>query len=183
MRELSLHLLDLLENACEAGATEISVEVQEDREQDSLVITVFDNGRGMSAEKARAATDPFYTTRSTRRVGLGLPLLKAAAELTGGSLSLESRPGRTEVTARFGHSNVDRAPLGDVASSLMAVLLKERAPRLLYSHKVNGRCFRFDSRQVNEVLGRVPLTTAAVASWLHSHLDNNIRALRDGMAL
>ena len=182
MRELSLHLLDILENAREAGATEILVEIREDSARDELVIRVVDDGRGIPNEVLQRVFDPFFTTRQTRHVGLGLPLLKAAAERAGGSASVVSGCGCTEVTARFQHSHIDRAPLGDVAGSLIAALLGRRGPRLRYSHWVNGKSFTLDSDEVSEALGGIDLGHPSVGRWLQTLVGEEIRSLRVGMA-
>ncbi|MHB0876720.1 MAG: ATP-binding protein [Anaerolineae bacterium] len=174
MRELSLHLLDLLENSREAGADTICVSVCEDGERDELTMAVVDNGRGIPADILPTVFDPFYTTRSTRAVGLGLPLLKAAAERAGGDATISSRPGHTEVRARFIRSHIDRAPLGDVPGSLIALLTDARSPRVCYHHEVDGRSFDFDTAEIVAVLDGMPLADARVQRWLHSHLEQGI---------
>jgi len=173
-----LHLLDLLENSREAGANAICVSVSESAQRDELVLSVADDGRGFSPEALANAFDPFYTTRQTRPVGLGLPLLKAAAERAGGSATVESRPGHTKVEARFVRSHIDRAPLGDVAGSLLAAMSDARCPRIRYHHEMDGRSFDFDSAEVAEALDGVPLTDAQVQLWLHSYLQQNIATVR-----
>lgn len=182
MRELALHLLDLLQNAVEAGASEVGVEVSEDTGRDELLVKVVDNGRGMTREAVERAFDSFFTSRTTRHVGLGLPLLRAAAERAGGGVSLTTKPGHTEVVARFAHSHIDRAPLGDVAGSLVAFLLNERHPRLRYTHRVNGRSFTFDSAEIEEALDPIPVGSASAIGWLQSYLGESIASLREGVA-
>jgi hypothetical protein len=174
MRELSLHLLDLLENSREAGADTICVTVTESEKRDELTMTVVDNGRGIPAHVLPTVFDPFYTTRRTRAVGLGLPLLKAAAERAGGDATIASRPGHTEVSARFVRSHIDRAPLGDVPGSLIAVLTDARGPRVCYHHAVDDRRFDFDTAEVVEVLDGLPLADAQVQRWLQTYLEQGI---------
>jgi len=178
MRELSLHLLDLLENSREAGASTISVSVRESTDRDELVLSVSDDGRGFSAEALASAFDPFYTTRQTRPVGLGLPLLKAAAERAGGDATVVSRPGHTEVEARVVRAHIDRAPLGDVAGSLMALLADARSPRIRYHHQMDGRSFDFDTAEVTEALDGLPLTDGRVQRWLRDYLEQSIAEVR-----
>ncbi|MBN1657799.1 MAG: ATP-binding protein [Anaerolineae bacterium] len=168
MRELSLHILDLLQNAVEAGATEVGVRVEEDLVGDRLIITVEDDGRGMDADTARRAQDPFFTTRTTRHVGLGLPLFAAAAHRCDGSLEIESQPGRgTRVVAVFRHSHVDRAPLGDMPGTLLAFLLGSKSTRLCYRHSVGAETFEFDSEAVRAEVGEVPFSYPPLRAWLH----------------
>jgi len=167
VRELSLHILDLLENAVEAGASRIKIQIDEDIEADRMVIEIRDNGQGMKKERAARVLDPFYTTRETRHVGLGLPLLSEAAHRCAGDFSIDSEPGKgTIVKATFRHSHIDRAPLGDVPAALLAILLSERSIDLDYSHRIAGREFRFDSSEIREELGDVPLTHPKVREWL-----------------
>ena len=179
MRELSLHVLDLLENARAAGASTVEVDITEDLEADSLTIVVRDDGRGMDAATAKQATDPFFTTRSTRHVGLGLPLLVAAARQCSGDLHLESAPGTgTMITATFQHRHLDRAPLGRMADSLLAFLLGGGQPtRLVYSHQVDDRSFELDTAVVKAEVGDVPLSYPPLREWLRRYLSEGEAAL------
>ena len=172
MRELSLHILDMLENALEAGATRVDLNIFEDLGVDRLTIVVQDNGRGMDAETARRALDPFFTTRTTRHVGLGLPLLTAAARRCEGNLALESAPGQgTTVRASFRHNHLDRAPLGNLTDTLLAFLLSERGEiELCYCHQVDGRAFEFDTAAIRAELGEVPLSHPQVREWLSEYI-------------
>lgn len=171
MRELALHLLDVVENSLAAGARHITIEIDEDRAADRLTICVADDGRGMDAETARRALDPFFTTRKTRHVGLGLPLFKAAAERCNGSLTLTSEPGKgTLVRAEFQHSHIDRAPLGNLPATLLGLLLSDRPAEIRYTHRLDGREFVFDSAEVRAALGDVPLTHPLARDWLRDYL-------------
>jgi len=171
VRELSLHVLDLLQNAREAGATLVKLWVEEDRTQDRLRIRVEDNGKGMEAEDMKRARDPFFTTRKTRHVGLGLPLLAAAAERCNGSLTLASSPGEgTRVSVEFEHSHVDRAPLGDLAATLTAFLLGEPCCHLAVTHRRDENEWSLDTRPVLEAVAPAPLTHPAVREWLQRTL-------------
>ncbi len=178
MRELSLHILDLVQNSLEAGATRVSLEISEDLRADRLVIRVEDNGRGMDEELRRRVLDAFTTTRTTRRVGLGLPLLAAAAEHCNGGVTVESAPGKgTVVTATFQHSHIDRAPLGNMVATLMTILTANPAVRLEYAHRVDEREFRFDTQEIKEQLGDVPLTYGPVLQWIREFIAENLAAL------
>ncbi len=179
MRELSLHILDALENSIEAGATRIELFIEEDLKKDTLEITIKDNGRGMSEGFARRVLDPFVTTRTTRHVGLGLPLFAAAAQRCNGGLWMQSEPGvGTTVTATFQHSHIDRAPLGDMATSLMAVILSKRPVDIHYKHSVNGRTFELDTAEIRRQLGTVPLSHPRVRQWLESVLAEGLASLQ-----
>lgn len=171
MRELSMHILDLLQNALEAGATQVDLSIVEDLAADRLTITVRDNGRGMDAETARQAVSPFFTTRTTRHVGLGLPLLAQAAELCAGGLTLQSAWGQgTTVTAGFRHSHLDRAPLGNITDTLLAFLLSKQEVRLRYRHQVNDKTFESDTADLQAEPGEVPLSHPQVWPWLSEYI-------------
>ena len=171
MRELALHILDVLQNAVEAGATRVALEVVEDQPADRLTITVRDNGRGMDAATLARVTDPFYTSRTTRHVGLGLPLLAAAAERSDGELHIQSAPGAgTTVEVIFAYSHPDRQPLGNLPDTLLAFLLSEKAPDLHFLHSVGDAAFDFDTADIRAALDGVPLTHPSVRWWLAGFL-------------
>jgi hypothetical protein len=183
MRELSLHILDATENSLQAGATRIDLAIEEDLAADRLTITVSDNGRGMSGEQLSRVFDPFFTTRSTRHVGLGIPLFQAAAQRCNGDLTMTSELGRgTRLKATFQHSHIDRAPLGNIVRTLMAIILSaDRGTGpcdLQYVHTVDGRVFEFDTAAVRAELGDISLAHPAVRSWLQDYLTEGEAELR-----
>jgi hypothetical protein len=170
MREISMHLLDVMENSLAAGATRVEVIIEEDLSADRLNITIQDNGRGMSAEVLARVFDPFYTTRKTRHVGLGLPLFKAAAQRCNGDVTLESEVGvGTTLHATFQHSHVDRAPLGNMTKTLVTFILGGTCD-LFYRHRVGEQEFTFDTAEIREELGGVPLTHPEVRRWLQGFI-------------
>jgi anti-sigma regulatory factor (Ser/Thr protein kinase) len=171
MRELALHILDIVENAITVGAKHIDLTIVEDMGADCLTIRVQDDGCGMDAETIQKARDPFYTTRKTRHVGLGIPLFAAAAERCAGGLTIESTPGQgTILTATFQHSHIDRAPLGDMAQTLLGILMRDQAFDLHYLHQIKSPCaehtFEFDTIEIKHELGDLPLTYPDVRDWL-----------------
>jgi hypothetical protein len=166
MRELSLHILDALQNSLEAGATFIELIIEENLAADRLTITIRDNGRGMSEEQLARVFDPFFTTRSTRHVGLGIPLFKAATERCSGDLTITSQLGKgTRLQATFQHSHIDRAPVGDLTGTLLAFILGGHCD-LHYAHQLGEQQFEFDTAEIRAQLGDVPLTHPAVRKWL-----------------
>ncbi len=178
MRELSLHILDVLENSLAAGATLVELTIEEDLTADRLIIIVKDNGRGMSEEQLARVLDPFYTTRTTRHVGLGLPLFKAAAERCNGDLTITSQAGQgTTVHATFQHSHIDRAPLGDMTSTLIAAILKGTSD-IHYIHRVNAAQFEFNTADIKAELEDVPLTQPRVRNWLQQFIAEGEGDLR-----
>jgi hypothetical protein len=178
--ELALHVLDTMRNSVEAGADRLELSILEDLEKDRMVIELKDNGQGMTPELVARVLDPFVTTRKTRHVGLGLPLLAAATRRCEGDLQLQSEPGRgTKLTASFRHSHWDRAPLGDMPSALLAILLSQRPVDVVYSHRVGSGEFCFDSSEVRRELGEIPLSSSRVRAWILETLQQGERSLED----
>jgi Histidine kinase-, DNA gyrase B-, and HSP90-like ATPase len=173
MEDLSLHILDVVENGTAAGASLVEIRITEDSPADRLEIQIKDNGRGMDAAMAASVTDPFVTTRTTRRVGLGLPLLKMAAEETGGDLTLTSELGvGTEVVASFQSSHIDRKPLGDVAGTMVALIIGNPEIDFVFEYRQNGDLLELDTRELKEQLGdEVPISNPAVLNMIREHLS------------
>ncbi|NLJ86265.1 MAG: ATP-binding protein [Firmicutes bacterium] len=182
MREIALHVLDLVQNSLRAGARLIKVEIVEDTHLDSLVITIKDDGCGMERALLEKVLDPFTTTRTTRKVGLGLPLLKMAAERAAGELSIDSKPGEgTVVTARFQHSHIDRMPLGDMAGSMLTAIISNPAVDVVYRHRVDQRAWEVDTRTIKAEVGEEALTLPVVIQWLKSYLEQGVSYLYGGV--
>ncbi len=176
MRELSLHLLDIAENSISAGASRIVISVREDLVADELWLEVTDNGKGMSEEMVAKVLDPFVTTRTTRKVGLGIPLLKQAAEACGGFLKVESELGKgTKLTAKFQHSHIDRMPLGDLEDTMITLLLGTPAVNWVFNYYYNDQCFEFDDTEVKEALGDLPLSDFRVIEFLSNTIADGIK--------
>jgi NADH:ubiquinone oxidoreductase subunit E len=161
MEDLALHVLDIARNGAEAGATRIDITVEEDPAAGTLRIVVTDNGRGMDPATAARALDPFYTSRHTRIVGLGLPLLRQAAEAAGGGLTLASVPGEgTRVEAVFGLHHLDRAPLGDLETTVLVLMASHPDLDLDWTHRRGGREYSLATADVRAALDGVPLAAA-----------------------
>lgn len=178
MRELSLNILDIAQNSITAGASLVTVRVQEDTAADRLAIAVEDNGKGMTKEQVSRVMDPFYTTRTTRKVGMGIPLFRMAAEMAGGGLTIESAPGvGTTVAATFSLSHIDRMPLGDVAGTMVTLIRLNPQLDFLYRHTVDGTAFELDTRRLREILGDVPLNEPEVIGWISDYLAEGLAPL------
>ena len=173
MKELSLNILDITENSVKAGATLTEISINEST--DKLVICIKDNGCGMSEDVVRSVTDPFYTTRTTRKVGLGIPLFKLAAEQTGGKLEIVSRTNEnhgTVVTAHFNKNHLDFTPLGDVISSIITLIQGHPDKDFLFTHKTDEKEVLLDTRDLRAVLEDVPLSTYEVLEWIRENLED-----------
>ena len=184
MRELSLNVMDLAQNSISAGASLITVAVEEDLGADTLSISISDNGKGMSPEQVEHVTDPFFTTRTTRSVGLGVPLFKMEAEMTGGHFSIESTLGvGTTTTAVFKPSSVDMIPLGDINGTVNMLVMMNPGLDFVYTRKIrleSGEEREFDLRtqELRQVLGEdVPLNAPDVTQWVKEYLEENTAEL------
>lgn len=174
MPELSLNILDIAQNSVAAGSKLIIIEIDADSAADKLTIAVIDDGKGMTEEQIHRVTDPFYTTRTTRSVGLGVPFLKMACELTGGELDISSAPGAgTTIHASFGLSHIDRMPLGDIAGTFTALVGPVPEIDFVLRYSFDGRTFSADTREFREILGEVPLSEPQVLSFIDSFIKEN----------
>jgi hypothetical protein len=178
MLELSKHILDIVENSVRAGSRTVIISVIEDTTADTLTLEIRDDGRGMTAEEAAMALDPFYTTKKVRRVGLGLPMLKSAAEMAGGSFRLDSTEGKgTTVTVTFGHSHIDRQPLGDVGLTLVTLIMGSPKVDFIYTHRSNDREYQLDTRDIKRELGDVPIEHVEVLSLIRGDVEKGIKEI------
>jgi len=176
MIELSMHILDIVENSIRARARRIYIRVIEDTLDDTLKIIIEDDGEGMDDEKRHRAFDPFFTTKTVRSIGLGIPLLDQAACLTGGRVDIEPRPeGGTRVTAVFTHSHIDRQPVGNMGDTMTALITGNPELDFIYRHHYNGRAFELDTRRLRKELEDVPLQSPAVANFIRTYVNENIR--------
>ncbi len=178
MRELSLNILDVAQNSITANASLITIEVTENTIDHTLLIGIYDNGKGMSEEQVKSVVDPFFTTRTTRKVGMGIPLFKMAAEQTGGGLEIKSELGvGTEVRAHFKTDSVDFTPLGDMAATVQMLITMNTDRDFVYKHTVNEKEFVADTREIKAILGDVPLDTYEVSQWLIEFIKENTEVL------
>ena len=175
MKELSLNILDITENSTKANATLVEISILE--KDDTLTLVIKDNGTGMTEEILESVKNPFYTTRTTRKVGMGIPLLQCAAEQTGGSVNIESKhfshypeEHGTTVTAVFYKNHIDFTPLGDAASSLVTLIQGHPNVDFVYRHTIGEAEVFLDTRELREVLENVPLDTFEVLIWIKENL-------------
>ncbi len=184
MRELSLNLLDIALNSVAAGAQNIGIVIRVETGKDRLTITISDDGFGMDEEFLKKAVDPFATTRKTRKVGLGLPLFKEAALITGGSFDLNSKLGAgTTVVAGFALDNIDRMPLGDIPATMITLVTGSPDIEFKLCYSVDGREFVFDTAEIKETLAGVPIDSPEVAEFLTGYLAGNIDEINGGLTI
>lgn len=174
MDDLALHILDIAENSINAGAKNVTINIIEDTIQDLLMIEIIDDGKGMDKEMLEAVSNPFVTTRTTRKVGLGIPLLKLAAENCDGSLEINSEKGKgTTIKAKFKLSHIDRQPLGDVMGTILALLANEHNFNLIFNHRKDDKMFEFDSKEFKSALQKLGLEESSLVSVANKYLKEN----------
>jgi len=179
MEDLSLHILDIVENSVAARADKIEIRISEDKKKDLLSVEVIDNGIGMDRETVKKAFDPFYTSKKVRRFGLGLPLLSEAAKAANGHLSIKSKKGEgTKIKADFQYSHIDRQPLGDMGQTIITLVVGNPEIDLIYVHKKNSHEYRFDTRQMKAQLNETPINSPAGIRMIRENLDQ-LRVLKD----
>lgn len=178
MQDLSLHILDIVENSLRAGAKKVEIRIEEDLHKNRLTIEIKDDGQGMDEERQASALDPFFTTKKTRRVGLGLPLFQESCQMCNGEFLLESQPGKgTKVRAVFPHAHIDRKPLGNLGETLIALIVGHPEVDIFYEHKRDGVQFVLDTREIKEQLEGVPLNDPEVISFLRSYINSQMAEL------
>ncbi len=182
MRELSLNILDISQNSISAKASVVEVSVEENSADSTMTVKIIDDGCGMDAEMLARVNDPFCTTRTTRKVGMGIPLFKMAAEMTGGSFEISSVVGEgTCVTAVFKTDSIDFTPLGDIDSTVITLITMNTHIDFLYRLTVDGREFVLDTKQLKEILGGVPLNEPEVVMWMKEYLKEQTQIIRGGV--
>jgi hypothetical protein len=185
MKEIALHLLDLAENSVSAHAKTVHIDVREDFRTNQLIASVEDDGDGMTDEMVKQVVDPFTTSRTERKVGLGIPLLKESAEACQGGMKITFAPGAgTKVQATFQHSHIDRMPLGDLSSTVLSLTLAHPEVHWIFTYSFNPpykgltRVYCFDDQSIKETLGELPVTHPAVISFLRTSLEEGLAEAR-----
>jgi anti-sigma regulatory factor (Ser/Thr protein kinase) len=174
MQEISLNILDIVENSVAAGASEIRIFVDEDTGSNRLSVTVEDDGKGMSPEQLKSVTDPFYTTRTTRRVGLGVPLFKMHCEMTGGSFSISSEPGKgTRVNAVFNTSHIDAMPLGNIDETIFIIVTQHKNINIVYERTKDSGKFHLDTKELRAILGDISFKEPEIALFIKNYIREN----------
>jgi hypothetical protein len=179
LRELSLHILDIAENSVQANAKNIEVSVEENISNDKLRMTIKDDGKGMNTEQLAQVMDPFFTSRTTRKVGLGIPFLKEAAEATNGYLKIESTKGiGTTLDVEFQRNHIDRMPLGDLESSYLNLLVGYPHVHWILRYKNDKKEFLLDDQIIKKELAGIPLSDPLILAYLRDLITKGIHSAR-----
>lgn len=178
MKELALHILDILENSYRAKAQSIELYIQEDTRKNLFAIHITDDGIGMSPEQLAKVTDPFFTSRRSRKVGLGLSLLKQNAERSGGSLQLESKQDHgTQLVVSFEHNHLDRPILGDIAGVVCMCLAGHPETELVYRHQMNEKEYLFDSTEIKAALEGMSVQNPDIRKFIEEMIKENLNEI------
>ncbi len=176
MEDLSLHILDIVENSVAASANKIEIRISEDKKKDLLSVEVTDNGIGMDKETQKKSIDPFYTTKTVRRFGFGLSLLREAAKAANGHFSIQSEKGEgTRIKADFQYSHIDRKPLGDIVQTIITIVIGNPEIDLIYMHKKNSQKYSLDTRKIKAQLMEVPINSPAGIRMIREDLKKDTK--------
>lgn len=179
MKELSLHILDIIQNSITANANFIKIIINEDNKKNLMSVEITDNGKGMSREFVEEVVNPFITTRKTRKVGLGIPLFKAAAERCNGEFYIDSVLGKgTKVFASFEKNHIDRAPLGNMVDTMITIIIANEKIDYMYEHCIDDERFIFNTRDIKNILGEVPLNDTCVLDWIKRSIMDGLMDLK-----
>jgi len=178
LEDISLHILDIAENALKAGATRVEIYLIEDLENDRLKLQIIDNGKGMDEKMVQTVTDPFVTTRTERRVGLGLPFLAESARMAGGDIKIKSEPGVvTAIEADFVYSNIDRKPLENIVKTMMMLIAGNPQIDFYYSHKKNNQSYCMDTEELWQHLEEIPINHPDVVGLIRKNMEEGLKEL------
>lgn len=182
MKDLSLHLMDIIQNSIRAQAANIRITIEAAVVEDFLAIKVEDDGCGMDDKMLSNVMDPFVTTRTTRKVGLGISLFKDSAERAGGKLILQSEPGvGTALEAWFRIGSIDRQPLGDISSTMTSLILSHGELDFVLTLRNSREEFLFDTKDIRKMMGEIPITHLDVIAWMEGHLHEGVMEIFSGI--
>ncbi|HKM29282.1 MAG TPA: ATP-binding protein [Bacilli bacterium] len=180
MNELSLYILDIVQNSIKANSKNIVINIEENLKEDFLTIEIIDDGKGMSEETLRKVTDPFFTSRSTRRVGLGIPLFKELCETCLGNFKIESQVGEgTRLTGTLKHSNIDRHPMGNIVDTIYTLIINDDEVEIVYNHKFNNKIFTFNTKEIKQILDGVPFKQIDVMMWIKDYIKEGLQIIQE----
>ena len=178
MKELAMHVYDLMENSTAANSTEVKLTIRDSLKDNIYAFTIEDNGKGMSPEFLAKVTDPYTTSRTTRKVGLGLPLIKMNTENCGGGMKLQSEPGKgTRLDFWFQHNHWDRPPMGDLAGTIVMLCAAHEDIHIIYRHITDEDEYVFDTDEIHEALDGMPMNDVKVMNWLKDMVQENLEAI------
>lgn len=182
MRDISLHVLDIAQNSISGDAKNIEITIKADSETGYIDFIMSDDGRGMDDEFLKSVIDPFVTTRTTRKVGLGIPMLKASCERTGGKFEIYSEKFKgTIVKASFCIENIDRIPLGDISETITGLVASQTDIEFLLNMQSMNGSFIFNTKEIKTIMNEVPINNLEVLSWIKEYINDGIKMIFGGV--
>lgn len=179
MKDLASHIMDIVQNSVRAEATTIGIHITEDHEKDIFSIEIEDNGTGMDEITLNKVRDPFFTSRTVRKVGLGIPLLQQNAERTGGQVIITSCLGKgTVIKAVFGHAHIDRPPLGNVAETLSLLIASNPNIHFIYEHTTQTGVYKLDTEELKQVLDEIPVSHPDIMMAIQDMIRENLKEIK-----
>ena len=179
MKEISLHVLDIVQNSIAAKASEVKILITENIEENIFKLEIIDDGSGLKEEEVESVLDPFVTSRETREVGLGLPFLKKAAEDCNGSFTINSQKGKgTEIEAIFEYNHIDRAPLGDITSTIISLISLNTEIDFFYEHICDENKFVFNTREIKKEITGLKINHPEIINWIEEYIKENLSEIR-----
>lgn len=179
MKELSMHILDIVQNSVRGRAKEIRITVNENEQDNIFEFTIEDNGTGIPEDIFKSIKNPFTTSRTMRRVGLGIPLLNDTCKFCNGSLNIETKEGvGTKVHAIMEYNHIDRPPLGDMVSTITGIVTSNETINIIYRHIFNNKEFDFQTSQIKEVVGDMSLADVNIYRWLKDFIKENLDEIK-----
>ena len=173
-----MHVYDLMENSTAANSTEVKLTIRDSLKDNIYAFTIEDNGKGMTPEFMAKVTDPYTTSRTTRKVGLGLPLIKMNTENCGGGMKLQSEVGKgTRLDFWFQHNHWDRPPMGDLAGTIVMLCAAHEDIHIIYKHITDEDEFVFDTDEIHEALDGMSMNDVKVMGWLKDMVQENLEAI------
>lgn len=179
MKEISLHILDIVQNSIAADASQVEIIIREKKEENIFSLKLKDDGNGMDRDEVKQSLDPFVTSRKTREVGLGLPFFKKAAENCNGNLKIESKKGQgTVVEAFFEYDHIDRAPLGDITGTIISLIITNPDLDFIYRHSVDNDEFEMRTQEIKKELAGVEINNPEIIKWIEEYIRENLAEIR-----
>ncbi|MGM0436761.1 MAG: ATP-binding protein [Bacillota bacterium] len=179
MKEISLHILDIVQNSIAAEAEKVEIIIIEKIDQNLLKIKINDDGTGMDRDQQKEVLDPFVTSRTTREVGLGLPFLKKAAENCNGKLKIDSKKEKgTKLEVEFQYDHIDRAPLGDIVGTIVSLIITNPQLDFIYKHIYNDKEFELNTEELKKEIEGLEINHPEIVDWINDYLEENLKELR-----
>lgn len=179
MQEISMNIMDIVQNSIKAHATQVEIFIIENIVNNLFEFLVKDNGKGIEKNLIEKIKDPFFTSRSTRKIGLGVPFVNQMCQMCGGNLNIESEVGiGTTIDATMEYNNIDRPPLGDISSTIQAIIISNPYIDFIYKHIYNNKEFGLSTKDMKEILGDIPFSNPEVSVWIKDYIEQNLLLIR-----